>query len=114
MIVVQTVVIIIIAIVIIIVIIIIIIMIIMTVIIIIIINYNNNNNNERTLILIQRLNNSIPEFIVFSQFRHLITFTYGPRQTKKCTRTCAICTDSFHPAHAQNTIRAFALYSYIL
>ena len=41
-------------------------------------------------------------------------FFNGPRQAKKCLRTCAKSADSDHPVHAQNCIRAFALHSYIL
>ena len=39
---------------------------------------------------------------------------YGPRQAIKCLRTCAKCTDSDHPAHAQTNMRTIALHSYIL
>ena len=38
----------------------------------------------------------------------------GSRQAKKCLRTCAKCSASDHPAHAQSIIRAFAVHSYIL
>ena len=46
---------------------------------------------------------------------HLLSlWIYGPRQAKKRLRTCAKCTDSDHPAHAQNAIRAFSLHTCIL
>ena len=38
----------------------------------------------------------------------------GPRQAKKCLRTCAKCAHSDHPAHAQNIIRVFAFHPHIL
>ena len=41
-------------------------------------------------------------------------FTNGPRKALMCLPTCAKCTDSDHPAHAQSITWAIALHSYIL
>ena len=38
----------------------------------------------------------------------------GPPQAKKCLRACSKYAESYHPAHAQIIIRAFALHLYIL
>ena len=49
-----------------------------------------------------------------SSFEGTSFLTYGPRQAKKCLRTCAKCADSDHRAHVQCIIWAYAFHSYIL
>ena len=47
----------------------------------------------------------IKTYIIF------LRLSFGPRQAKRCLRTCATCADSDHPAPAQSITRAFVLSS---